>query len=248
MLEKKMTADCGGEGDSCCTPSPLKRPTARVDDDVSIHDAACCVSAVDASVTHQRRVLWAVLAINSGMFAVELGAGLMAGSASLQADALDFLGDAANYAISLAVIGMSLRVRSGAALVKGVSMGALALWVLVVAGWHAWQQTLPQAFTMGAVGISALIANAVSFALLWRYRSGDANMHSAWICTRNDVLGNCAVLLAAAGVFGAAAGWPDLVVATVMAALGLQGARAVIQRAVGGLIQPSLVVAKRHAG
>jgi len=214
----------------------------------SCNDDACCTSAVDASVADQRRVLWIVLAINAAMFAIEIGAGLMAGSASLQADALDFLGDAANYAISLAVIGMSFRARAGAALIKGVSMGTLALWVLAVTGWHAWHQTLPQAFTMGAVGVSALVANAASFALLWRYRSSDANMHSAWICTRNDVLGNCAVLLAAAGVFGTVAGWPDLVVATIMAALGLQGARVVIQRAAGELRQPSLMAANRHAG
>jgi Co/Zn/Cd efflux system component len=192
-------------------------------------------------------VLWAVLAINAAMFAVEIGAGLMAGSASLQADALDFLGDAMNYGLSLIVVAMSLRARASAALLKGTSMSVLGVWVLSVTGWHAWHQTMPQALTMGAVGITALLANAVSFALLWSHRSGDANMHSAWICTRNDVLGNCAVLLAAAGVFGTSAGWPDLVVATIMAALGLQGAYVVMRRALGELA-PSSLVARRQVG
>jgi Co/Zn/Cd efflux system component len=182
-----------------------------------------------------RRVLWAVLAINAVMFAVEIGAGLAAGSAALQADALDFLGDAANYAISLFVVGMMLRYRALAALAKGATMSLLGLWVLAVTGWHAWHGALPQAVTMGAVGFAALIANGVSFAMLWRHRDGDANMRSAWICTRNDVLGNLAVLLAALGVFGTGAGWPDVIVAAVMAMLALQGAATVIMRAMAEL-------------
>jgi Co/Zn/Cd efflux system component len=179
-----------------------------------------------------RRVLWAVLGINSVMFLVEIGAGLAAGSASLQADALDFLGDAANYAISLFVIGMALRFRAMAALAKGGTMGVFGLWVIASVLWHALHGTLPNAFTMGAVGFGALAANALSFALLWAYRGGDANMRSAWICTRNDVLGNCAVLLAAAGVFGTGTGWPDVIVAAVMAGLALQGAALVIQQSI----------------
>jgi len=177
-----------------------------------------------------RRVLWAVLAINATMFAVEVIAGLAAGSASLQADALDFLGDAGNYAISLFVVGMALRYRAMAALFKGATMGAFGLWVIGVAGWHAWHGTLPQAFTMGAVGVAALVANAASFGLLWAYRGGDANMRSAWICTRNDVLGNLAVLLAALGVFGTGTGWPDVIVAVIMAGLALQGAVLVLNQ------------------
>jgi len=178
-----------------------------------------------------KRVLWTVLAVNAAMFAVEIGAGIAAGSASLQADALDFLGDAANYAISLLVVGMALRYRAGAALAKGATMGLFGLWVLGVTAWHAWHGTMPLAGTMGVVGAAALIANGVSFALLWAYRSGDANMRSAWICTRNDVLGNLAVLLAAFGVFGTGTGWPDLVVATIMAALALQGSWVVVRQA-----------------
>lgn len=185
--------------------------------------------------TAYRRVLWAVLAINASMFAVEIGAGLHAGSASLQADALDFLGDAANYVISLFVVGMSLRHRAGAALAKGVSMGLFGLWVLGVAVWHLYSGIPPEAITMGAIGVVALLANAVSFGLLWAYRGGDSNMRSAWICTRNDVLGNVAVLLAAAGVFGTGTGWPDIIVAIVMACLALQGAWLVVRHAASEL-------------
>src|SRR5262245_42570236 len=145
-----------------------------------------------------RRVLWAVLGINALMFVVEVGAGVAAGSASLQADALDFLGDAANYGISLLVVGMALRYRASAALAKGASMGLFGLWVIGTVIWHAYHGTLPSAVTMGAIGFVALAANAASFGLLWAHRHGDANMRSAWICTRNDVLGNLAVLLAAA--------------------------------------------------
>jgi len=172
--------------------------------------------------------LWAVLAINAAMFGVEVVAGLAAGSASLQADALDFLGDAGNYIISLLVVGMALRYRAMAALAKGSTMGLFGLWVIGVTAWHAWQGTVPEAFTMGAVGVAALLANAMSFALLWAYREGDSNMRSAWVCTRNDVLGNLAVLLAALGVFGTGTGWPDIAVAAIMAALALQGAWIVI--------------------
>jgi Co/Zn/Cd efflux system component len=133
---------------------------------------------------------------------------------------------------------MALRYRAIAAFAKGTTMAIFGLWVLGITGWHAWHGTLPQAFTMGAIGFTALAANAASFGLLWRYRSGDANMRSAWICTRNDVLGNLAVLLAALGVFGTGTGWPDLLVAIVMASLALQGAFIVIQQARAELQRP----------
>jgi Co/Zn/Cd efflux system component len=192
--------------------------------------ASCCNQPID---THRgdrgyRRVLWAVLAINAAMFAVEVAAGMAAGSASLQADALDFLGDAGNYAISLFVVGMALRYRALAALLKGATMGMFGVWVVAVTAWHIWHGTVPYAFTMGAVGTAALLANAASFGLLYAYRGGDSNMRSAWICTRNDVLGNLAVLLAALGVLGTDTGWPDVAVATIMAALALQGAYMVL--------------------
>jgi Co/Zn/Cd efflux system component len=192
-----------------------------------------------------RRILWAVLAINAGMFLVEIGAGLAAGSASLQADALDFLGDAGNYAISLFVVGMALRYRAMAALAKGGTMGVFGLWVIGTIGWHALHGTLPNAFTMGTVGFAALAANAASFGLLWAYRGGDANMRSAWICTRNDVLGNLAVLLAAAGVFGTGTGWPDIIVAAIMAGLALQGAGIVVRQSLAELREPAPVAVHR---
>jgi Co/Zn/Cd efflux system component len=215
--------------DCCCTPPPLNLDNDR------------------AKAAAHRRVLWAVLGINVAMFLVEIGAGLAAGSASLQADALDFLGDAANYAISLLVVGMALRYRASAALAKAVTMGAFGLWVIGTVVWHALHGTLPSAFTMGVVGLAALAANAASFGLLWAYRRGDANMRSAWICTRNDVLGNLAVLLAALGVFGSGTGWPDIAVAAIMAALALQGAVTVVRQSLSELRQPIPVHAEQRS-
>jgi len=206
--------------------------------------ASCCGhdrdhhSESDLRDRNYRRVLWAVLIINAAMALVEIGAGVAAGSASLQADALDFLGDAANYAISLFVIGFALRYRAMAALGKGASMGLFGLWVIGTVLWNAAHGTLPSAATMGAIGVAAFAANAVSFALLWAYRSGDANMRSAWICTRNDAIGNLAVLLAALGVFGTGTGWPDLIVAAIMAGLALQGAVIVMRHALAEIRQP----------
>ncbi len=182
-----------------------------------------------------RRALWAVLALNAGMFVVEVAAGLAAGSASLQADALDFLGDAANYGISLFVVGMALRYRAMAAVAKGASMGLFGLWVVGTVVWHALRGTVPEPLTMGVIGFAALAVNAAAFGLLYAFRGGDANMRSAWICTRNDVVGNLAVLLAAAGVLGTGTGWPDLIVAAIMATLALQGAWMVLCQAVGEL-------------
>jgi Co/Zn/Cd efflux system component len=211
--------------DCCCTPSPVNLDPYRGN-------------------SAYRRVLWIVLAINAAMFMVEIGAGLAAGSASLQADALDFFGDAANYAISLIVVGMALRFRATAALAKGATMGVFGLWVIATVIWHALHGTLPNAVTMGAVGFAALLANAATFALLWRYRTGDANMRSAWICTRNDVLGNLAVLLAALGVFGTGTGWPDVIVAAIMATLALQGATIVVRQSLSELRRPAAMPAE----
>lgn len=177
-----------------------------------------------------KRALWIVLAINAVMFALEIAAGVAAGSASLQADALDFLGDAGNYVISLAVIGMVLPYRSIAAVAKGLTMGGFGVWVFGTVIWHALAGTVPEPITM-SIGVAALVANAVCALLLYAYRDGDANMQSVWICSRNDVLGNLGVLLAALGVFGTGSGWPDLIVAAIMASLALQGATVVMLRA-----------------
>lgn len=204
--------------------------------------AHCCDHTADAEAARDRRfrrVLWAALVINGAMFLVEIAAGLLAGSVSLQADALDFLADAANYGISLFVLGMALRYRAMAALAKGATMAVLGLWVLGSTVWHAVAGTLPDAATMGAVGGAALVANAAVFGLLWAYRRGDSNMRSVWLCSRNDVVGNVAVLLAAAGVFGTGTGWPDVIVAAMMALLALQGAWVVLRLARSELRQPA---------
>ena len=193
------------------------------------HDTDCAEIDTRRGDPSFRRVLWIVLAINASMFVVEIVAGLAAGSASLQADALDFLGDSANYAISLFVVGMALRFRSMAALTKGIAMGIFGLWVIGTVVWHSIAGTVPEPMTMGVVGLAALAANAVCFGLLYAYRGGDANMRSVWVCSRNDVLGNLAVLLAAVGVFGTGTGWPDLIVATVMAGLAMQGSYVVVR-------------------
>ena len=177
-----------------------------------------------------RRLLWVALAINGGMFVTEIVAGAIAGSVSLQADALDFLGDSFNYAIGLAVIGYALTWRARAALFKGLTMAALGLWVIGAAAWHVVVGRVPEPFVMGVVGSLALLANAGVALLLFRFRGSEANLRSAWICSRNDVLGNLAVLLAALGVFGTGSYWPDITVAVVMAALALQGSAVVIRQ------------------
>ena len=196
---------------------------------MSVH--CCAPERPELTDSRYRRVLWAALVINGTMFLVEIVAGVMAGSVSLQADALDFLGDVANYGISLFVIGMALRYRAKAALIKGATMGLFGLWVIGAVVWHAFYRTLPHAVTMSEVGLAALVANVVVFGLLWTSRKGDSNMRSAWLCSRNDVIGNLAVLIAAAGVFGTGTGWPDVIVAAIMGGLGLQGAAQVIRHA-----------------
>jgi Co/Zn/Cd efflux system component len=165
------------------------------------------------------------------MFAVEIAAGARAGSASLLADSLDFLGDAGNYAIGLWVLGMGIAARARASLFKALSMLAFAVGVLSTALWHVLSDTLPNAQTMGGVGLLALLANLGVAALLYAYREGDSNMRSIWLCTRNDALGNIAVLLAALGVFGTGSAWPDLLVASLMASLALTSAYQVMLQA-----------------
>ena len=182
-----------------------------------------------------RRVLWIALVINAVMFGVESVAGVTAGSASLKADALDFLGDAANYAISLGVAGMALAWRARAAMAKGVSILLFGIWVLGNTIWMATQGIVPAAETMGIVGVIAMVANLACAAMLWRHRAGDANRRSVWICSRNDAIGNIAVVAAALGVFGTGTGWPDIAVAAIMAALALSGGWQIIHQARGEL-------------
>ena len=207
--------------------------------------ADCCHVEPLASVPAPgyRRVLWVALVVNAAMFFVEIAAGWHSGSVSLLADAVDFFGDAVNYALSLLVLGMALRWRARAALVKGGSMAAFGVFVLGKGAWSAASGITPEPFTMGVVGAMALAANVGVAALLYAWREGDANMRSVWLCTRNDALGNLAVLAAALGVFGTGSAWPDLIVAAVMGLLALTAARTVIRQARaelrGGAVAPA---------
>jgi Co/Zn/Cd efflux system component len=165
------------------------------------------------------------------MFFVEVGAGWTSGSVSLLADAVDFFGDAANYGLSLVVLSMAMHIRSKAAIVKAACMAAFGVFVLARATWALQAGTPPEPITMGAVAVAALAANLGVALLLYRHRSGDANMRSVWICSRNDAIGNVAVGLAALGVFGTGTAWPDLLVATLMALLAITGAATVLRHA-----------------
>ena len=178
-----------------------------------------------------KRMLWAVIAINAAMFVVEMGAGLLAGSQALKADALDFLGDTATYAITLLVIGMAPFWRARAALLKGLSLGAMGLWVFGATAYHVLVRGIPQAEVMGAIGLLALIANLTSVLLLLKYRDGDANVRSVWLCSRNDAIGNLAVIVAASGVWVTGTAWPDLIVAGIMASLFLWSSTQIIRQA-----------------
>lgn len=185
-----------------------------------------------------RLALWIALVVNLVMFGVEIGAGWGAGSTSLLADAIDFFGDAANYGLSLFVLSMSLSVRARTALLKGLSMGAYGLYVLAQAAWNGLHGVVPEALTMGIVGTAALAANLGVAGLLYAYRNGDANMRSVWLCSRNDAIGNLAIILAALAVVGTGSAWPDLGVAFLMAVLILSSAIQVVRQARAELTQP----------
>ena len=180
-------------------------------------------------------MLWAALIVNAAMFVVEMIAGSAAESRALQTDALDFLGDAANYAVSLAVVGAALAWRARVALLKSLFMLGFAAWLLGSAMLAFMNGTAPDPVAMGAIGALALAANVGVALLLYRYRTGDANMRSVWICSRNDAIGNVAVMFAALGVLGTGSAWPDLIVATVMAALALTGGVQVLRQALDEL-------------
>ncbi|MCO4843147.1 MAG: cation transporter [Yoonia sp.] len=178
-----------------------------------------------------KRALWAVIAINAAMFFVEISAGALAGSQALQADALDFLGDSLTYGLSLAVIGMSLRTRANAALLKGVTLLLMGLWVLGSTMYQLLILGVPRAEVMGAIGVLALAANVASVLILMRFKDGDANVRSVWLCSRNDAIGNVAVIGAAGAVALTQTAWPDLIVAGLMATLFLSSARQIIWQA-----------------
>ena len=193
--------------------------------------ASCCSPQPPSVDPRFRRALWIALGVNAGMFFAEVAAGWSSGSVSLLADAVDFFGDAANYALSLAVLSMAMHVRTRAAIVKAACMAAFGVFVLARAAWALQAGVPPEPVTMGVVAVAALSANLGVALLLYRYRSGDANMRSVWICSRNDAIGNLAVGLAALGVFGTGTAWPDLAVAVLMAVLAITGAASVLRHA-----------------
>lgn len=197
-----------------------------------------CSTSSDVSPRY-RKALWAALIINAVMFAVEIIGSMKSGSMSLFADALDFAGDAANYGISLTVLAMGIAWRSRAALVKGISMFAFGLFVIAKTAWAAYLSQPPEPLTMGAIAILALLANSGVALMLYAFRDGDANMRSVWLCSRNDAIANLAVLLAAVGVFGTGQGWPDIIVAGVIASLALSSGWSVIRQALSELKHPA---------
>lgn len=208
--------------------------------------ASCCAPAKKPVVDPRwRRALWIALIVNAVMFLAELGAGEIADSRALQADALDFFGDAANYAISLGVAGLALAWRARAAFIKGITLVALGAYVIVGAILAAIGGASPQPEIMGAVGITALIANVGVALMLYRFREGDANMQSVWICSRNDAIANIAVVAAAVSVFGTGTAWPDLIVASIMAGLGITGGWKIVRLALSELSGKPAVVAVR---
>ena len=195
--------------------------------------AGCCEhnAKFDGVSDDYKRRLWLVIFLNAAMFVVEMTAGYLSKSQALQADALDFLGDALTYGISLAVIGASIRARTNAALAKGISLFLIGAWVFGSTVYRVFYGAVPEAEIMGTVAFLALLVNGVSVLLLVRYKDGDANVRSVWLCSRNDAIGNVAVMVAALGVWGTATGWPDLIVATIMAGLFLSSSFQIIRQA-----------------
>jgi Co/Zn/Cd efflux system component len=226
-----MADDCCSSGGDCCAPPPLKFPEPAAAKPASTpataaggcRDEACgChggVPVFDGMDPRYKRILWTVIALNGLMFLTEMVAGQLAGSQALKADALDFLADTVTYGLSLAVIGATLRTRAMAALFKGLSLSLMALWVLGSTIYHTLILGLPSAELMGGIGLLALAANLASVLLLMRYKDGDANVRSVWLCSRNDAIGNVVVMVAALGVWGTSTAWPDLAVAALMAGI-----------------------------
>ena len=192
---------------------------------------SCCAETRRIEDARWRRAVWIALGINISMFAIEVIAGVTAGSAALKADALDFLADTVTYGLSLAVIGAGLRMRASAALLKGASLSLMALWVVGSTIYQTLILGVPKAEVMGAIGTLALAANLSSVLLLLPYKNGDANVRSVWLCSRNDAIGNLIVMVAALGVWGTATAWPDLAVAAVMAMIFLTSSVQILRQA-----------------
>ncbi len=196
----------------------------------------CCSNSCDSLQVVDKRyvvVLWIALVLNLGMFVLEVLGASSASSVALFADSIDFFSDGVNFALSLLVLSLALVWRSRLAMVKGVAMVLMGLFVL----WRGWQHfssgSVPEPFIMAWIGFLALFINGLVAYLLYRYRTGDAHMRSVWLCSRNDAIGNIAVILAAAGVFGSSQSWPDLLVALVMATLSIWSGLSIVRMADG---------------
>lgn len=194
---------------------------------------ACSCSAPEpkAPAPGFRKALWIALAVNLAMFLIEGYASLLSGSVSLLADAIDFFGDSANYLLSLSVLSMGMLWRGRAAMVKGITMTVFGLAVMGRAIWVMQNDITPEPLTMGAVGLLALVANMSVAIMLFKFREGDSDMRSVWLCSRNDAIGNIAVMVAALGVFGTGTAWPDLIVAAIMGSLAITAGISVVRHA-----------------
>ena len=223
--------------DACCEPPSVdfarEIPTPVSNDACGVEACGCSggVPVFDGVDPRYKRILWTVIAINGVMFLVEMVAGQLAQSQALKADALDFLGDTVTYGLSLAVIGASIRTRAMAAVFKGLSLSVMALCVVGSTVYHTLILGIPSAEVMGTVGFLALAANLASVLLLMRYKDGDANVRSVWLCSRNDAIGNVIVMFAALGVWSSTSAWPDLAVAAVMAVIFLSSSIQILRQA-----------------
>jgi Co/Zn/Cd efflux system component len=224
--------------DRCCEPPPLRLQTIQVKPlpvaACGTAEKACCAGGVpvfDGVDPRYKRILWTVIGINGLMFLAEMVAGHLAGSQALKADALDFLADTVTYGLSLSVIGASIKARSTAALFKGLSLSLMGVWVFGSTVYQTIILGVPSAEVMGGIGMLALAANLSSVVLLLRYKDGDANVRSVWLCSRNDAIGNVVVMFAALGVWGTASAWPDLGVAALMAGIFLTSSVQILRQA-----------------
>lgn len=177
------------------------------------------------------KILWIIIGINFAMFLIEMVASEISASMALSADALDFLGDSLTYAITLIAIGHSLRWRASAAMFKGITLALMGLWVLGSTLYRMFVIGVPNEMIMGSIALLAFFANLICALLLVKYKDGDANVRSVWLCSRNDAIANLAVLIAAVVVSFTQSKWPDLIVAFFMAGLFLHSATLIIKQA-----------------
>ena len=243
-LSLEPPAEAPGEDDACRDGRPrggrdgvaMVTPAAAVDQGALVADDDCCstkeqeIAALGAHLG-VKRVLQVVLAINLVMFAAEFTAGLLANSTALVADSVDMLGDALVYVLSLYALHRSLRWRAGAAVAKGGIIAAFGIWVMVEAALKLVNGVTPVAGTMVLFGLIALAANLICLALLYRFRHRDVNLSSTFECSRNDIIANTGVIIAAGGVYAFDAAWPDILVGMIIAALFFRSAVRVLRQA-----------------